>query len=162
MLTSQKLISWELFLRSHAAITRQLDVLLQRNSGITLRDYEVLLRLYRAPDHGIRMSDLAAQVALTPSGMTRLIAGLRTDGMVDRVRCESDSRVTWITLTDDGRRRFETIRERHLADVERLFVGRFTDEQRDALSELLDLLPRSVADCDSMCSESRRLEQRAD
>ena len=62
--------------RAHAAATRQLSAQLSVDHGLTLSDYEVLLRLARAPDHRMRRVDIAAEVLLTASGITRLLDGL--------------------------------------------------------------------------------------
>ena len=52
-------------LRAHASATRQLNAQLTVEHGLTLSDYEVLLRLSRAPDRRLRRVDLAEQVLLT-------------------------------------------------------------------------------------------------
>ena len=45
---------------------------------------------------------------LTPSGVTRLLDGLERDGWVRKGNCESDARVTYAVLTDEGRERLES------------------------------------------------------
>ena len=92
------------FLRAHAAVTRQLDRELVAEHGLTINDYEVLLRLARAPDRMMRRVDLAQQVLLTPSGITRLLDGLQRCGFVEKAACDSDARVVYAKLTDAGRR----------------------------------------------------------
>ena len=67
----QLLDSWVFFLRAHAAITRELSAQLQREHGLTLNDYEVLLHLSHAEGGRMRRVDLAQQVLLTASGITR-------------------------------------------------------------------------------------------
>ncbi len=146
ILSDQGLLTWERFLKSHAAITRYLDVQLQRDHNMTLSDYGVILQLFHAKD-GVRMSDLARQAMLTPSGITRLVKGLERDGIVDRINCQSDSRVTWITLTPQGRSSFSKIRKAHLDDVKRLFIDRYSQDELEQLLMLLDRLPSSSDGC---------------
>src|SRR5437763_16267679 len=98
-----KLAPWIAFLRSHAAITRELSAQLQREHGLTLNDYEVLLHLARSEDCMLRRVDLAERVLLTASGITRLLEGLERSGYVEKALCPSDARVSYARLTDAGR-----------------------------------------------------------
>ena len=89
-------------LRAHAAVTRRLSAQLTADHGLTISDFEVLLRLARAPDRRMRRVDLAQQVVLTASGVTRLLDGLERSGYVERDSCASDRRVVYAVLTDAG------------------------------------------------------------
>ena len=84
---TDKLEAWRLFLRSHSTITRRLDADLIAAHGLTLRDFEVLIYLSRAPEGRMRPSDLTDMVILTRSGVTRLLAGLEEAGLVRRDTC---------------------------------------------------------------------------
>src|SRR5919106_3576974 len=82
--------AWVSFLRAHAAVTRALNAELVAEHGLTLNDYEVLLRLAHAPDRRLRRVDLAESVVLTASGVTRLLDGLEKSGLVERDSCDTD------------------------------------------------------------------------
>ena len=69
-------------IRAHAAVTRRLSAQLTNDHGLTINDYEVLLRLARADDRRMRRVDLAQEVLLTASGITRLLDGLERSGYV--------------------------------------------------------------------------------
>ena len=99
-MTDQALAAWVSYLRSHAALTRELNAQLVAEHGLTLNDYEVLLHLSRAEERSLRRVDLAQQVLLTASGITRLLDGLERSGWVEKRACESDARVTYARLTD--------------------------------------------------------------
>src|SRR5919198_1835141 len=103
--------------RAHAAAIRQLNAQLTRDHGLTINDYEVLLRLARAEDRRMRRVDLAAEVLLTASGITRLLAGLERNGYVERAACESDARVTYAQLTEEGRVKLRAASKTHLEGV---------------------------------------------
>src|SRR5437588_3614989 len=94
--------AWRSYLQSHASILRRLDAELVAAQGITTRDYEVLLYLAQAPDHRLPMSALAESTMLTRSGITRLVDGLVRAGLIERVSCPSDARVSYAQLTDTG------------------------------------------------------------
>ena len=68
-------------LAGDSSLTRQLSAQLTVEHDLTLSDFEVLLRLSRAPDRQMRRVDLADQVLLSPSGVTRLLDGLERHGI---------------------------------------------------------------------------------
>ena len=86
--------AWIRFLRAHAALTRELGARLEAEHGLTMSDFDVLIQLYHAPDHAMRRIDIARQVLLTASGITRLLDGLERCGLVAKRSCESDARVS--------------------------------------------------------------------
>jgi DNA-binding MarR family transcriptional regulator len=139
--TGSRVGAWVAFLRSHAAITRQLNADLLNAHGLTLSDYEVLLRLSRAEGRMMRRVDLAESVLLTASGITRLLDGLERAGLVERAECESDARVSYAKLTEAGARKLEAASVTHLAGIEELFSSRFDEVELDQLAELLGRLP---------------------
>jgi DNA-binding MarR family transcriptional regulator len=124
-------------LRAHAAATRSLSAQLSADHGLTLSDYEVLLRLARAPDRRMRRVDLAEQVLLTASGVTRLLDGLEQGGYVERASCSSDRRVVYAVLTEDGLEKLRAASLTHLAQIETLFRARLDESELDDLSALL-------------------------
>ena len=128
------------FLRAHAALTRELNTRLISEHGLTLNDYEVLLRLAHAPDRQMRRVDLASEVLLTASGITRLLEGLERAGYVERGQCASDARVSYAVLTEAGLAKLREAADTHLEDVHVLFLERFTDDERAMLGELLGRL----------------------
>jgi DNA-binding MarR family transcriptional regulator len=142
--------AWTRFLRAHAALTRELSVRLEAQHGLTLSDYDVLIQLYHAPERKLRRIDLARQVLLTASGITRLLDGLEACGLVKKERCESDARVTYAVLTARGVRKCEQASASHLADVEQLFAANFEPGERAALADLLGRLP--LANTSEACS----------
>jgi DNA-binding MarR family transcriptional regulator len=133
-------------MRAHASATRQLNAQLTAEHGLTLSDFEVLLRLARAPDRRMRRVDLAAEVLLTASGITRLLDGLERQGLVERAACASDRRVVYAVITDCG---LATVREAatsHFAQVEELFGGRYDGRELAELESLLTRLGGESAD----------------
>ena len=140
VLSYQVHAAWVSFLRGHAALTRALNAQLVADHGLTINDYEVLLRLSRAPDHRMKRIELAQSVVLTPSGITRLLDGLQAAGWVDKASCAGDARITYAVLTDAGSEKLHGAAESHLADIDRLFSGRFDDAELATLAELLGRL----------------------
>ena len=135
------------FLRAHASVVRRLSAELEAEHGLTINDYEVLLRLARAEDRMMRRVDLAEQVLLTPSGITRLLEGLEAAGLVDRVACATDARVKYARLTDVGYEKLREAAATHVAGIQRLFLDRFDESERELFSEFLARVDASVDAC---------------
>jgi DNA-binding MarR family transcriptional regulator len=135
--------------RAHAAATRRLSAQLMAEHGLTISDYEVLLRLAWAPDRRLRRVDLAAEVLLTASGITRLLDGLEKAGYVERGTCESDRRVVYAVLTETGLEKLRTASKSHVAQIDELFAERLTEDELETLAGLLEKLgdSNSAEDC---------------
>jgi DNA-binding MarR family transcriptional regulator len=134
------------FVRAHAAVVRGLDRELVNYHGLTINDYEVLIRLSRAPDRMMRRVDLAQQVLLTPSGMTRLLDGLERCGLVEKAACASDARVVYAKLTDDGLAKLQAATEDHVAAIRDLFGARFNADELATLCNFLERLDPEASD----------------
>lgn len=134
---SNAVLSFVSLLRAYSHATRMLNAELTADHGLTISDYEVLLRLSRSPDRRMRRVDLAEQVLLTASGITRLLDGLERAGYVERGSCDSDRRVVYAVLTDDGVAKLREASESHVAQIEEYFTSRYEDAELAELSELL-------------------------
>jgi len=107
-LTTKEQAAWRAFVRALAVAPRVLDADLLAISRLNMADYHVLVLLSEAPEHALRMSELAAQATLTPSGLTRVIERLTRRGLVERRRSEVDGRGQVAQLTEAG---FQTLTE---------------------------------------------------
>jgi DNA-binding MarR family transcriptional regulator len=143
--TKTDLAAWVTFLRAHAAITREMSAQLQREHGLTLHDYEVLLHLSRAEGAMMRRVDLAQSVLLTASGITRLLEGLERVGLVEKATCQSDARVSYAKLTDAGWDKLRSAARTHRRGVDELFTGRYSGSELESLAQLLSRLPLAEA-----------------
>ncbi len=133
--------AWRSYLKSHASIVRELDAELLAEHGMTSRDYEVLLYLAQAPERRLPMSALSELTMLTRSGITRLIDGLVSAGLIERVSCPSDARVSYAQLTDVGYERLRQAGCTHVTSIRRLFLERFNAQEIEQLAALLSRLP---------------------
>ena len=143
--------AWTRLLRAYASTTRLLSAELQEEYGLTLNDYEALLVLSRAEDGRLKRVELARNLMLTPSGITRLLQGLEDAGLVERASCATDLRVTYAQLTDAGREKLEAASSGHIASIRALFEEHFARDEIDAIAEILGKLP-GVAEGDDSCS----------
>jgi DNA-binding MarR family transcriptional regulator len=147
---SAALTAWARLLRGHASATRTLSAELDAEHGLSINDFEALLRLSHAENGAMRRVDLAGSLLLTPSGVTRLLEGLEHAGYVEKGSCPSDARVTYAILTDAGRAKLAESSCAHVAAIEELFADRFSEQELATLAELLGRLPGCQED-DAAC-----------
>jgi len=134
-------------------MTAAIDERLEREHGLALSSYEVLLLLSRAPDNSLRMGALADQLLLSRSGLTRLVDRLAARGLVERHTCSSDRRGTFARLTDAGHAAFDEARPTNLAAIREQFISRLDDDDLEVLAKVWDKLDTEVpgADADATC-----------
>jgi DNA-binding MarR family transcriptional regulator len=99
----------------------------------------------------MRRIDLSQQVLLTPSGITRLLSGLEESGFVRRASCDSDARVTYAELTDQGLEKLQAASKTHVGGIRELFAERFSPSELESLRDLLWRLPVEDAPADAGC-----------
>ena len=141
----QVLQSWICLHRGHAAVKRSVAAQLQVSHQLTINDYEALTLLARADGGQMRRVDLARELQLTASGVTRLLDGLEEQGLVKKKACATDARVSYAQLTERGRRRLEQASDVHLTTIRALFEECYSARELALLSELLARLPRAGA-----------------
>ena len=144
--------AWARLLRGHASATRELSAQLVAEHGLTINDYGALLSLSHAEGGRMRRIDLADELMLTASGITRLLEGLERAGFVERGECASDRRVTYAVLTPAGREKLEAASKSHLAGVAAFFEERFSAEEIEQLTGLLARLPEAAEASGSDCA----------
>jgi DNA-binding MarR family transcriptional regulator len=149
-LTDQELSAWRGMLLAHARVTQQLDAQMQREHGLSVSAYEVLMFLADAPQHQLRMSDIAERVLLSRSGCTRLVDRLVELGFVTRHAASGDGRGLYAELTAAGLDRLTAARVTHHEGVRRFFLDRLTATDQIVLGDIwrrfrADLAPDAVA-----------------
>jgi DNA-binding MarR family transcriptional regulator len=89
--------------KTHAAITRKLDAGLGGHHGLGFAELRLLRALAAAPESRMRPTDLAAELEVTASGVTRAVLPLEKRGIVRRQRDPGDARSSRVVLTAAGR-----------------------------------------------------------
>jgi len=135
--------AWDSFLRAHATLMRRLEVDLAQATGLALADFDVLAQLARAGGE-LRMTDLATRALVSRSGMTRRIARLVEEGLVQRANADTDGRGVVVGLTDAGIARLTETAPVHLRGVSERFVARLDDHELAVLKNALD---KVTVDC---------------
>lgn len=131
------MVAWRAFLHAHAAIMRQLEDELEWEESLSLADFDVLVQLATAPDHRLRMSELAERALLSRSGMTRRVDRLEGVGMVARRDCDIDRRGAFAVLTAAGLGRLRSALPAHLDGIQRHFVAHLDEADLVAVARAM-------------------------
>ena len=133
-------LAWTGMLRVYDRLLHELDAELERAHGLSIAEFDVLVQLDEAPEHRMRMADLADAVLLTRSGISRLVDRLESRGLVERARCRADARGLNATLTDAGAELLYAASITHLAGVRARFTDRLAPEDVARLESIWEEL----------------------
>jgi DNA-binding MarR family transcriptional regulator len=106
---------WRSMLTSYNKVVSHLERALQDRHGLTMSEFETLDRLVGTDCEKRRMQDLAADMYLSQSALSRTVARLEKGGLVERALCEADRRGVFVELTAAGLQRHDEARETRLA-----------------------------------------------
>lgn len=129
--------AWQLFFESALALREVLDSELQRDAGLSLRWYDVLIHLEETPE-GMRMNQLAERILYSKSGLTNVVDRMEGAGLIRRVQPENDRRSFLVMLTDQGRETMERARRHHRHAIEQHFSGHLDDADVEALTRAFE------------------------
>ena len=135
-----ELRAWKGLLRTHAALTSELGGALQCELGLSISEYEVLLKVCLAPDGTLDMPELNRQAFLTHSGLSRLVTRLERRGLLARGVDDCDRRCVTVTVTPEGRALFAAASQLHAEGVRTHFLGRLTHQEIATLGDVWDRL----------------------
>jgi DNA-binding MarR family transcriptional regulator len=109
---------------------------LQEHSGLSLADYDVLVRLTDAPGGRLRVYELVQDLQWEQSRLSHHVARMQRRALVTREECATDRRGAFILLTATGRRAIEQAAPAHVETVRRLVFDELPAENVTALQAL--------------------------
>jgi DNA-binding MarR family transcriptional regulator len=121
-------------------INKALEQELESLHSIPLSNFEVLYMLRNSQDGFLSMNELAEQVDLTPSGLTRLIDRMVQLKLIERTSCPTDRRVVYVKLTEYGKNVFELAGKTYRQVLRENITNRLSDGELDQLRFLLQKL----------------------
>ncbi len=145
----QRLTTVGLLFESAAGLRRVFQRRLESERTLTNQSFDGLIRQARTPGAELRMSELAAQTSLTPSGLTRSVDRLQDQGLVVRRVCPEDRRGAFAVLTPAGQELMDRAIPDHIAHVDELLTNLFTTEEEELLATLLRKLRDHLRDTSS-------------
>jgi MarR family transcriptional regulator, 2-MHQ and catechol-resistance regulon repressor len=133
----ERLTTVGLLFESAAGLRRVFQRRFESERALSNQSFDVLIRLARSPGSELRMSELAAQTSLTPSGLTRSVDRLVEQDLVVRRVCPEDRRGAFAVLTPAGQALMDRAIPDHLAHIDELLSNLFTAEEEETLAVLL-------------------------
>lgn len=126
-----------MLIETHDTVVGAIADDLAASSELSFAFLGVLIRLGRSPGQEQRMTQLAHEMTITTSGLTRLIDRMEAAGLVERTPCPEDGRGLLARLTPAGRARLHDALPDHLEQVERRYAQHLTGDELEQLTDLL-------------------------
>jgi len=136
--------AWRSFLGGTTVLMDRLDRDLRSEHGLSMSEYEILVRLSEAPDRSIRMADLAAALSHSRSRITHTISRLEREDIVVRTQCGTDGRGVTAVLTDKGFALLATAAHTHVRGVRSYLVDQCSDEDLQATKRVMDAIQAAL------------------
>lgn len=121
--------AWRALLLAHSGALRAIEADVHDASDIPLTWYDVLLELNSAPDRRLRMRELSDRVVLSRTRISRVVDAMATAGLVTKQPDDVDARVSWATLTADGRQALRNTAPAYLEAIEQHFTRHLSGAQ---------------------------------
>ena len=135
VLSDERITAFGLLLEATNATRNALECAGAKWGGMP-PSYEILMRLARSEGQRLRMTDLAAQCGLTPSGVSRAVDRLTEEGLVTRASCPEDARGAFAEITPKGNKVIVAALKKHVEDLQRIFVDVLSPPQLAQLDEI--------------------------
>jgi DNA-binding MarR family transcriptional regulator len=116
---------------------------LLRACGLSINDFEVLLRLDQEPAPGLRLGDLTQTVRLSQPALSRMIARLERRGLLSRSGDPSDRRGVIVSLTDAGAATLRAAVPVHARTVREALLDRLSPDEHNQLTEVLGRIAKT-------------------
>ncbi len=150
-LTRREQRAWRGFLQMERRLNTRVNRELQRETGLSGADYEVLVKPVRAPDTRLRPFELGRATEWEKSRLSHHLTRMEERGLVKREACPTDNRGAHIVLTARGREAIEAAAPLHVDHVRQLFVDALTPEQLDALADISEAVIAKLGENPDAC-----------
>lgn len=130
--------SWRAYITGSQLLWYELHRELQERHGVSLADYQILVRLSEQPEQRMRMTVLAVEVAASKSRVSHQVARMENAGLVTRMECPSDGRGVFAALTPMGMKVLRDAAPTHLAGVRAHLIDLLTPEEQTTLGDVFD------------------------
>ena len=143
----ERLVLMRLLVGAHVRLNRVLGAELEEACGLPLSWYIGMIRMGRAPEGRITMTQLATELSLTSGGVTRMVDRMSEAGLVERHHCPSDRRSIYVGLTPAGLAKLAEATEAHLASLDLHLIAPLAPAERAQLAALLRKLGTDRTPC---------------
>jgi DNA-binding MarR family transcriptional regulator len=129
--------AWAALSAAHARVADRLSSELTRSFGLSINDFEVLLRLDRTPPPGLRLGELNSAVRLTQPSLSRAVTRLESRGWLRRAGAPEDRRGVLVSISPEGRDVLSRAAVIHAQAIRELLLDRLTPGEQDLLARAL-------------------------
>jgi len=140
---SRWLPAWMALIRAHTRLWDQAEAQMRRDHGLTMARYDVLAHLDMAGGR-LGLSDLATSIALSPSGLSKLLDRMQASGLVRRDPDPRDARATFAAITPRGKALVTKARHDHHLFLRGIFGGALHDSELTDLTRIMNKISGSV------------------
>ena len=130
-LTDDQQDLWRAYLAMSGRLQAALGRQLQRDHGLSLADYDVLVAITERPE--CRMGELGAHLGWEQSRVSHQLARMRTRGLIERTGSADDRRAAVVTLTVAGRDALEAAAPGHAELVRSVVFDGMSRTQAEAV-----------------------------
>lgn len=130
-LTDDQQDLWRAYLAMSGGLQAALNRQLQRDHGLSLADYDVLVALSELPE--CRMGELGAHLGWEQSRVSHQLARMRARGLIERFGAADDRRAAVVALTESGREALEAAAPGHAELVRSLVFDGMSRTQAEAV-----------------------------
>lgn len=123
-------------------LNNQISPKFERCTGISSSRYDLLYQLYLADE--VNQTHLQRAINIDSAAITRHLKQLEADGMVARRRNPSDHRVTFVSLTEDGRKHIVNYKKEKMNFVSQMLRD-FRKEEVEILNDMLLRLQNNIS-----------------
>jgi len=138
--------TWRTYLQMSSQLPAALNRQLQRDCGLTLPEYEVLVQLSEAAEHRLRPFQICEALNWEQSRLSHQLTRMERRGLVTRAECAADGRGAFVELSPAGADAIGAAAPAHVATVRRLIFDRLGDEQRAAFEEACATILRALSE----------------
>jgi DNA-binding MarR family transcriptional regulator len=135
---------WLQLVRTHARLWEQIEVHMRTEHGLTMARYDVLAHLNIAGGR-LGLGELAEAIALSPSGLSKLLDRMEAAGLIRRERDPDDARAAFAAITPHGRGLVKKARAGHHALLRRTFGKALDARDLADLGRIMDRIDASIS-----------------
>lgn len=135
--------AWMLLVRTHSRFWDRLESEMRRRHGLTMARYDVLAHLVGSGGR-LGLGELASAIALSPSGLSKLLDRMDASGLISREPDPHDARAAVATVTPHGRALAREARTSHHALLRKTFGSALSDRDVADLARIMRRLGASI------------------
>lgn len=135
-LSADEQTSWRAWITANVLLQERLERDMKAQHGLSMAEYEVMVRLSEAPEHRLRMSELAGRTLASKSRLSHQVSRMEEAGLVRRQGCLQDRRGAFAVLTEEGWQALVAAAPDHVATVRAWLVDALTPEEFAQLGAL--------------------------